>query len=136
MSEGETAMARLLIFGLMLFSFSGCASLLNPQPTLAEIQSADYGTQPPDNYEKIIKECLDRSLYDPYSAHYRYGKPWKGWEKIIGEKAFYGYYVDIAVNAKNGFGAYTGDTFYRFNFFNGKIVKWEQIFPHQNPQVH
>lgn len=87
----------------------GCA----PAPSAEMIARADYGAYPGD-YQQIIDAYLAATLRDPDSAQYDHIKgPVKMWSSFLGSVK-YGYGVCAFVNAKNGFGAYTGR---RVNFY-------------------
>jgi len=66
-------------------------------------------------------------LKDPESARYRFGTPKKAYvnEGLAygGGVAWYGWLVDVAVNAKNSFGGYTGAKPYVALFKNGRVHK-------------
>ena len=72
--------------------------------------NADYGDLP-TNYEKIVKEYFNGVLKDPYSAHYSFTKePSKTFKGNYATRTVqYGYEVCIDVNAKNSYGAFTGN---------------------------
>lgn len=106
----------------------GCANI-DP----AALASADYGPFP-DNYQELIKDHVGPQLKDPESARYRFTEPVKGYIRKApiqgGKPANYGYVATVWVNAKNGFGGYTGEQGYRFLLKNGVVM--ERIYP--NPQ--
>jgi hypothetical protein len=77
-------------------------------PSTQELASADYGEYPQD-YEEIIKRYNLTMLKDPGSAIYEAWRgPSSGWASGIGTGTKYGWRVCVLVNAKNGFGGYTG----------------------------
>lgn len=85
-------------------------------PSREKLAAANYGALPV-SYEDRIRQYFGRSLRDPYSADYRFGVPYKA---ATDEGSFghwvYGYAVDVEVNAKNAYGAYTGFQDYKFFF--------------------
>ena len=75
--------------------------------------------------EELAKGYLSLALKDPYSAHYRFGTVKRGWLQsgaLYGCKLNFGYILDVGVNAKNSFGAYTGEKLYSFLFRDGNLV--------------
>jgi hypothetical protein len=112
---------------LLLTILTGCISA--PSPT--ELGQMDLG-QPPtkEQYEPAIKAELDNMLLDPYSAHIEYltTRPERVWVREpprifnMGE-VYCGYLVEVAVNAKNRMGGYTGKKLYKFLFDHGRIVR-------------
>ena len=92
---------------------SGCSSSPVSQTTIA---NGDYGAYP-DNYQETVKEYFQRNLKDPLSAQYRFGTPYKGYLRDApiagGNPNVFGYVVECGVNAKNSYGGYTGEKYYR-----------------------
>lgn len=82
---------------------SGCVST----PDKATLERADYGALPND-YKELIAGKISNNLKDPLSAMYKYAEPYKGWCKS-GFGTYYGWLVRVSVNAKNSYGAYTGN---------------------------
>lgn len=82
----------------------------------AKVASGDYGDFP-TNYQETVKGYFQQTLKDPYSAQYKFGTPYKGYLREApingGQPSVYGYIVDCSVNAKNSYGGYVGDKFYR-----------------------
>jgi hypothetical protein len=80
-------------------------------PTQSEITYANYGK--PITTEEF-EHAVRSELKDPYSAHVSCSILEKGWYSdtihVEGtEDIHYGYFSICKVNAKNGFGAYTGE---------------------------
>jgi hypothetical protein len=74
------------------------------------------------NSAVALRGYFPRILRDPYSAHFQYGEPVKAvWQAgaLAGGGKSYGYLVTVLVNAKNGFGGYTGNERYDFFLMNG-----------------
>ena len=87
----------------------GCANLSPDQKT-----ELDH-LPPPTGYQEKTKAIVDPELRDPYTAHYRFTEPRKAYftngfdvSKGLGV-AGVGYLEIVYVNAKNGFGGYTGE---------------------------
>jgi len=75
------------------------------RPTPEQMASADYGSYP-DNYEDIIRNHYSKTLFDPYSAVYTFGRPQRAWNGLGG--TIFGWAVCGTINAKNRFGGYVG----------------------------
>ena len=94
----------LLVTVLLL---SGCAAI---SPSKESISRANYGSRiSQENFELAVKATLK----DPYSAYVSCTVPEKGYgNRFSGGLTFssyiYGYISTCEINAKNGFGAYTG----------------------------
>lgn len=102
--------------------FAGCATMPSPQ----EIARLDYGRTISIDYRQAIKAHLAESLFDPYSAHYRFGTPAQMWIKnppLRGGGIIAGYAVATKINAKNRLGGYTGYQNYLFIFKNDQIIR-------------
>ena len=97
-----------------------------PPPTLEEMKNADYGTKiKQQDAEDWAKRWMDSRLKDPYSAKYRFDLLHQGFiqfSQISGGKVEFGYGLNLQVNAKNSFGAYTGYKRYYLLFKNKKAV--------------
>ncbi|WP_343590149.1 hypothetical protein [Paracidovorax wautersii] len=91
----------------LMICLAGCASSFE-KPNYAP---ADWGPEPV-GYETTIKTSFEAVLKDPESARYRFEKPMRAYKNdglIRGGKVIWvGYLVPVYVNAKNGFGGYTG----------------------------
>ena len=73
-------------------------------PTQSELANANYGKSiTTGEFENAVKATLK----DPYSAHVTCTLPVKGWYNSF--KIIYAYASTCNVNAKNDFGAYTGE---------------------------
>jgi hypothetical protein len=103
---------------------SGCEVM----PTQEQMQVADYGSIPkPESAIKTAKSLILATLLDPYSAVVNCGNPVKG----VVNKTFknqYGYIVECRVNAKNRFGAFTGEDSSYFWIRNGHMEAIELPF--------
>lgn len=91
--------------------------------TEEQVKQLDYGPYP-KNYQAIIKNYLKFILKDPDSAKIEFiGKPVKTiYECEDNKTPCYGYGGMITVNAKNGFGAYTGIQPYPYIIWNGHLI--------------
>jgi hypothetical protein len=103
---------------------AGCASTpITPE----QIAQGDYGA-PPSDHEAYLKSYFEGVLKDPYSAVYRFGKPYKGYltkAPIAGGGIDqFGWLVEVDVNAKNSYGGYTGMKPYMFFYKNGT---WKDV---------
>ena len=86
----------------------------------------DYGAPLTADYEAIIKAKFLDTLKDPMSAQYLFSPPQTFWYKeapLMGGRTYSGYSVAVKVNAKNGFGGYTGFEPYIFIFKNNNLIK-------------
>ncbi|MDE1487398.1 hypothetical protein KKI90_13525 [Xenorhabdus bovienii] len=119
-------MRKILFAATLIFSpliLNGCTTL--QPPTQAEMASANYG-ELPVNYEEQIKNAMSTSLKDPYTAQYRFLKPFKGyaqdgeWAQSKGGVK-YGWIMPFYLNAKNSYGGYIGEKRYVFIFSNGVL---------------
>lgn len=82
----------------------------------------------PSNYQDIIKRYHVMTLKDPDSAKYEfYGEPTKAYGVRANRKPNYGWLVKLQVNAKNGFGAYTGYEVEKFILEKGTDGTWYAI---------
>ncbi len=115
--EGKMGkIAKLLVIVsvvVMVSLVQGCAVPYN-RPTLEELGSLDYGGYPLD-YEQILKDHLNETLFDPYSiGDLKIEAPQKvvGFRKFVRERTYgyggHGYGGYISFNAKNRMGGYVG----------------------------
>lgn len=99
----------------------GCTS---PPPTYQEIAAADFGSYPA-LYQGAIDSYLRSTLRDPGSAII--SMPRAPVRTYAGVRVrTYGWGTCMSVNAKNGYGGYTGQNLYFFLFREGKIVVTER----------
>lgn len=97
----------------VLIAMSGCtrnkirqdeSNALPRVPTQSEIAHANYGNPiTTEEFENAVRSTFK----DPYSAKVSCTVPEKGWYES--SSINYGYFSICKVNAKNGFGAYTGE---------------------------
>jgi hypothetical protein len=90
-------------FSLLL---AGCVSV-----SQEDIKAVDFGAKP-SNYEERVKDFMAMQLKDPMSAVYNFRLPLR---KAVVRSGmldnftkYYGWVVEVSVNAKNSFGGYTG----------------------------
>ena len=104
--------------------------IIGYEPTEKEMKNSNAGPYP-KNYKKIVKDHISRSLKDPYSAKYRFsGKPYKTTFSLSStpppkslEDVSFLYGVTVFINAKNGFGAYTGENRYNISIRDGVVLR-------------
>lgn len=106
---------------------TGCATTkLTPE----QAAKADYGEYPSD-YQKIVEDHFSHSLFDPYSAHYRFEKPYQGFSTkapiVGGGPDKFGWLVEVGVNAKNRLGGYVGEKQFRLLIKNGRVIQEWQL---------
>lgn len=106
-----------IVLAQCLFILSGCGL---KKPDQLEVQNAYYGEEP-KNYEQIIKGYMEPRLFDPFSAVYKFDIPRKGWVNRMGI-FYYGWKVDVDINAKNRMGGYVGFKRQRFVLRDGAII--------------
>jgi len=120
-------MSRLLAIGLLLIT-SLLAGCVTAHVTPEQLASANYGPEPTD-YADRVKAYMETRLKDPMSAVYKFnpvlrraalvevvnfekrramGKDGVAFENV------YGWTVEVAINAKNSLGGYTGAVQYYF----------------------
>jgi hypothetical protein len=105
---------------------SGCGLAYNAKRNelLKTAKISDYGPPPPANHCDVEKQLLASVLKDPLSAQYQWGN--NEVRDIIQEgmaspNAVLVWITSAQINAKNGFGGYTGFKPYLFAWRNGKI---------------
>jgi len=111
---------------LLFMACAPLASVLATEPTEIEIVADPqvYGEYP-KNYQEIIIQWLNSTLVDAPSAYVEWISPPKAAslpEKKDG-KALFGYVVEMKVNSRNRFGAYTGMQKHTFLIRDGKVIK-------------
>jgi len=119
----------LSLFGSLLAAalFAGCTHV--PHDDLAkQAEAIGYGTPPPANYQDVIKAYMEPRLKDAPSAIYKFvGEPEVYWVAKApidgGQLDVAGYKVTAMINAKNGYGGYTGFETYRFIMRDGAVIK-------------
>lgn len=93
------------------------------QPSPAAVAKVDPGPRPAQ-YREVVQRWLDGRLKDPHSVQdLRIGEPTQGvffknlWEGNVGI-----WRVCFGLNAKNGFGGYTGFRTYSATFRDGRVL--------------
>ena len=93
------------IIYIVVLLLSGCAVT----PSQSDLNRADFGSPVS---QASVEQMVKSGLKDPYSAHVSCSIPAKGYGNRF-SGAFgtniYGYISICSINAKNGFGAYTGE---------------------------
>lgn len=99
-------MIKKLTILIILITVTACAGVAVSPVDMAK---QDFGSYP-ENYKDVIEIYYSNTLRDPFSAKYRYlSEPFKAYSrKSTGQVNVFGYVVYVELNAKNGFGAYTG----------------------------
>jgi hypothetical protein len=108
---------------MVLFSSTiiscGCGTMPTI-PTEADLKVADYGPKPSESalqtHEVAVRAVKEAELKDPASAIYKFYPPEKGWfigrksyrDGIVNNQVRFAWRVSFSVNAKNGYGGYTG----------------------------
>ncbi len=112
-------MRKYLIF---LFLFA-CAN----QPTKELIESSDYGPKPKD-YKNLVITYMQTTLKDPDSAKYNWNRePTKMWVvNPHGSGHLFGWGTCALINAKNGFGGFSGFQKYFFFFKDNQIKAFQK----------
>lgn len=113
----------LLISGLFFLSACGLAYNSRRAELLKTAKPEDWGAPPPVEYASLERNLVRSLLKDPYSAVFK--GPTEPRRDVVGKMfsptpslAWVSY---LAVNAKNSFGGYTGDSYFEFAWINGKI---------------
>lgn len=114
---------------ISLCLFVGCVSAPSSDNTPIpdpDMVNADFGLYP-TNYEELIYAWARMNLKDSESARYqRISIPRREY-MVERRQPFYGYSACVILNAKNSYGAYTGNQAYWFMFRDGKIARWQRI---------
>lgn len=101
---------------ILLLLIAGCVT----PPSQKELDAADPGPYP-HNFEEIVKGYFTPQLKDPESARYRIITPFQGYHRSISSTK-YGYITKVYINAKNGYGGYTGEKLWELLINNGNVV--------------
>lgn len=102
------------------------------EPTADELAAADCGSPPPPGWRAALESALRATLRDPDSGVFRFAEPEK-----VGTKAGDGapfeflWKVYYEVNARNGFGGYTGFQSGAVYFKDGKWISIEEHLERQ-----
>ncbi|WP_035345685.1 MULTISPECIES: membrane lipoprotein lipid attachment site-containing protein [Dickeya] len=116
-------MRKYILFFFMIIMLTGCITK-SQAPDPLQVQLANYGKLPED-YKQGVKNHFYYRLKDPYSAHYKFFEPYKGYSWVMNvpvdkEQLMFGWIIPVSVNAKNGFGAYAGATKVMMIYSNGQ----------------
>jgi hypothetical protein len=111
---------------LLLFMACATPGLLRAEITEIEVVADPriYG-EFPKNYQEIITQWLNATLVDAPSAYVEWISPPKAGSLPLkkGADPISGYLVDIKVNSRNRFGAYTGMQKHTVLIKDGKVLK-------------
>lgn len=93
------------------------------EPDTSDIASADYGAPVTSaSAEEQARLWMAQTLRDPDSARYRFARPARAWWILDTDEApVYGWGVAFMLNAKNGYGGYTGEVAHVAVFCDGKL---------------
>lgn len=121
-TERQLMSTRFLYFALTVL-LTGCVARSH-EPDPLQVQFANYGTLP-NNYKTVVKDTFYYHLKDPYSAHYRFFQPYRGYSWIMNvpedkEELMFGWIIPGMVNAKNSYGAYVGQRKFIVIYSNGQ----------------
>src|ERR1700719_4439914 len=114
---------NLLKLTALALLLAACADV---PPTPEQVSTIGYGAPLPGNYKVLIVDYLNTHLKDPYSAvvMWKY-TPVQAWVRnapIEGSQLIMGWKVVCLVNAKNGYGGFTGYVPYLFMIRDGAII--------------
>ncbi|ADM99716.1 hypothetical protein RF240_15585 [Dickeya dadantii] len=117
------SMRKCVLFFAMTIMLTGCTTK-SQAPDPVQVKLANYGTLP-DDYKQSVKNHFYYRLKDPYSAHYKFFEPYKGYSWVMNvpadkEQLMFGWIIPVSVNAKNGFGAYAGTVKFMIIYSNGQ----------------
>ena len=124
-----------LAFSSLLLVACAPSSLMSvPDPTDYQLRNTDYGSPiSQDKARQKVKQYLSNKLLDPFSTQYQWGGITKDWLKyqrtrkkprvthVHEQILVFGYILEVKINTKNSFGAYTGFQTYIFVFYNGAV---------------
>ena len=128
-------MTRLLA---LLFCLAACGcKVLPPPPTAQEVADAPIGVCPSQaDAEMAAKELLDKTLKDPMSAVTTFEPIGRSYYSISYSGTWsFAWRLQASVNAKNGYGGYTGAREWDF-FFRGGNVMVAVATPETTPYGH
>ncbi|HBV3334746.1 hypothetical protein [Klebsiella pneumoniae] len=102
-----------------LVSLSGALLISACSVSQNEINSANYGSKPINNEEKVI-DMIKESLKDPESLRVlSITNPARGFSKYGFGSTEHGWFTTITYNAKNSYGGYVGAKSSTFVYLNG-----------------
>jgi hypothetical protein len=106
----------------------GCVKMV-PPPTLAEMDTANYGTSPGDG-ATLIKSYLHDTLVDPYSIRdLQITPPKKCWfQRNEYAKPDFGYCSFATFNSKNRMGGYVGIKTYFLFIQDGYVITFTEHY--------
>lgn len=112
------------VIALGLLSGCGTAYKQNAAELIARSSVSDWGTPPPSDHEQKTKAFFENVLKDPYSAQYKFAAPIRAAipQSGMSTNPVLVWGVDVAINAKNSYGAYVGFKEYQVAWKNEEIV--------------
>ncbi len=117
---------RIVIVASAVLSLCGCGVVYQSRENqiLRNASETGYGPQPLANYQDTEKDIILRSLRDPESARFNFvalrGSAIQS--HFLGMEPILVWVSEVQVNAKNGYGGYTGFQPYYFAWHNGELV--------------
>ena len=110
--------ARFGVLAAIAMLMGGCAT---PIPTRAELEALDYGEYPNDP-DSEVRTYLQTRLRDPETARLRrFVDPVSIWVSPPFSSPVHGWGVCYRLNARNGFGGYTGESTHFFVLRDGQV---------------
>jgi len=94
------------------------------KPNVQTVQEdrAYYGIEQSDSEcQRAAMRVIGAKLKDPYSARYQFTKCEKNYFKR-GDNYWFGYHIGGAVNSKNGYGGYAGQTGFEVIIQDGRVI--------------
>jgi hypothetical protein len=120
--EWKPTILTALFVCLPLFSLSSLAQTSPVPAQTPPLPGAAYGAYP-HNYQEIITAWLNSALVDPNGVRIKWrGEPRPGELSVGKGQIVSGFLVDFSVNARNIFGAFTGDQKHTALIRDGQVV--------------
>lgn len=105
---------------------TGCVTAPTQQQYEHKVALLGYGDELPSDWKERVQAFMTLRLKDADSAIWQFeGVPFQGWageNDRNGTRVAAGYVVTSLVNAKNGFGGYTGFEKYQFIIRDGRVI--------------
>lgn len=128
-------MKKAIILFNCLILLNGCGIIYSYKEAqlVKNASYEDYGTPPPENYKELVADYIRAMLKDPESARFTaWEAPYRCSFEIDLATPGLGYCNYVVVNAKNGFGGYTGDNMWNIRWRNGIIYGHK----YYDPQIY
>lgn len=118
----------LLTTALLSLPLTGCGVMYESRRAelLESASPEDYGPPPPEDHQEIGEQMIRAALKDPDSAKFQWADP----RRDIIQQGFASptpalvWLAPVKVNAKNGFGGYTGFKQYCFAWKDGALFAY------------